>query len=187
LIKVLANQLKVQSGEYRLAKETRIGYFAQHQLEQLHNEHTPVEHLQQLDKNAREADLRNYLGRFGFSNDMALSKIQNFSGGEKSRLVLAMIIYQKPNLLLLDEPTNHLDVETLRALEEAILDFPGCVVVISHDRWFLDRIATHILAFEGDSSAVWHEGNYTEYEEDRKKRLGEEANNPHRIKYKKLA
>jgi ATPase subunit of ABC transporter with duplicated ATPase domains len=88
---------------------------------------------------------------------------------------------------LLDEPTNDLDVETLRALEEAILEFPGCVVVISHDRWFLDRIATHILAFEGDSEVVWHEGNYSEYEEDRKRRLGDEADNPHRIKYRKLA
>ena len=91
------------------------------------------------------------------------------------------------NLLLLDEPTNDLDVETLRALEEAILEFPGCAVVISHDRWFLDRIATHILAFEGDSNVVWHEGNYSDYEEDLKRRLGDEALNPHRIKYKKLA
>jgi len=106
-IKVLANQLEVQKGEYHLAKETKIGYFAQHQLEQLHDEHSPIEHLQQIDKNARETDLRNYLGRFGFSNDMALSKIQNFSGGEKSRLVLAITIYQKPNLLLLEVIVSH--------------------------------------------------------------------------------
>jgi ATP-binding cassette subfamily F protein 3 len=128
-IKVLANQLKIQSGEYRLAKETKIGYFAQHQLEQLHDEHSPIEHLQQIDdllsKRTREADLRNYLGRFGFSNDMALAKIQNFSGGEKSRLVLAMLIYQKPNLLLLDEPTNHLDLEMREALAEALQEFSG--------------------------------------------------------------
>ena len=137
LIKVLANQLKIDSGEYHLAKETKIGYFAQHQLEQLHDEHTPIEHLQQIDKNAREADLRNYLGRFGFSNDMALSKIVIFSGGEKSRLVLAMLIYQKPNLLLLDEPTNHLDLEMRQALAEALQDFSGAMVIVSHDRHLL--------------------------------------------------
>lgn len=134
LIKVLANKLKIDSGEYQLGKETKIGYFAQHQLEQLQDEHTPIEHLQQIDKEAREADLRNYLGRFGFSNDMALSKITNFSGGEKSRLVLAMLIYQKPNLLLLDEPTNHLDLEMRQALAEALQNFSGAMVIVSHDR-----------------------------------------------------
>ncbi|MBE9564686.1 MAG: ATP-binding cassette domain-containing protein, partial [Proteobacteria bacterium] len=138
LIKVLANQLDIQSGDYHLAKETKIGYFAQHQLEQLHNEHSPIEHLQQIDKNAREADLRNYLGRFGFSNDMSLSKIQNFSGGEKSRLVLSLIIYQKPNLLLLDEPTNHLDLEMREALAEALQEFSGAMVIVSHDRHLLN-------------------------------------------------
>lgn len=144
-IKVLAAQLKIQNGEYHLAKETRIGYFAQHQLEQLHNEHTPVEHLQQIDRNSREADLRNYLGRFGFSNDMALSKIQNFSGGEKSRLVLAMIIYQKPNLLLLDEPTNHLDLEMREALAEALQEFSGAMVIVSHDRHLLNATCDRLL------------------------------------------
>jgi len=144
-IKVLANQLKIQHGEYQLAKETKIGYFAQHQLEQLHNEHTPVEHLQQLDKQAREADIRNYLGRFGFSNDMALSKIENFSGGEKSRLVLAMLIYQRPNLLLLDEPTNHLDLEMREALAEALQDFSGAMVIVSHDRHLLNSTCDQLL------------------------------------------
>ena len=148
-IKVLADQLKIQSGEYHLAKETRIGYFAQHQLEQLHNEHSPVEHLQQLDKQSnnqtREADIRNYLGRFGFSNDMALSKIQNFSGGEKSRLVLAMIIYQRPNLLLLDEPTNHLDLEMREALAEALQEFSGAMVIVSHDRHLLNSTCDQLL------------------------------------------
>lgn len=137
LIKVLANHLEIEQGDYQLAKETRIGYFAQHQLEQLHAEHSPIEHLQQIDKKAREADLRNYLGRFGFSNEMALSKIRNFSGGEKSRLVLAMLIYQKPNLLLLDEPTNHLDLEMRQALAEALQDFSGAMVIVSHDRYLL--------------------------------------------------
>ena len=144
-IKVLANQLKIQSGEYHLAKETRIGYFAQHQLEQLHDEHSPVEHLQQIDNRAREADLRNYLGGFSFSNDMALSKIKNFSGGEKSRLVLAMLIYQKPNLLLLDEPTNHLDLEMREALAEALQDFAGAMVIVSHDRHLLNVSCDKLL------------------------------------------
>jgi len=144
-IKVLANQLKTSKGEYHLAKETKIGYFAQHQVEQLQDEHSPIEHLQQLDKKAREADLRNYLGRFGFSNDMALSKIQNFSGGEKSRLVLAIIIYQKPNLLLLDEPTNHLDLEMREALAEALQEFSGAMVIVSHDRHLLNSTCDQLL------------------------------------------
>ncbi|HEB82983.1 MAG TPA: ATP-binding cassette domain-containing protein [Gammaproteobacteria bacterium] len=145
LIKILAGQLPVQSGEYRPAQETRIGYFAQHQLEQLHNEHSPVAHLQQLDNKAGEAELRNYLGRFGFSNDMALAKIENFSGGEKSRLVLAMLIYQKPNLLLLDEPTNHLDLEMREALAEALQDFDGAMVIVSHDRHLLNSSCDQLM------------------------------------------
>jgi ATPase subunit of ABC transporter with duplicated ATPase domains len=107
------------------------------------------------------------------------------SGGEKARLALALIIYQRPNLLLLDEPTNDLDIETLRALEQALLNFPGCVVVISHDRWFLDRIATHILAFEGNSQVNWFAGNFEEYEQDRQRRLGDDAQ-PRRIRYKPI-
>ncbi len=150
-IKVLANQLKIQSGEFHLAKETKIGYFAQHQLEQLHDEHSPIEHLQQIDANAREADLRNFLGRFGFSNDMALSKIQNFSGGEKSRLVLAMLIYQRPNLLLLDEPTNHLDLEMREALAEALQEFSGAMVIVSHDRHLLNSACDQLLLVDQQS------------------------------------
>ncbi len=144
-IKILANQLKIQSGEFHLAKETKIGYFAQHQLEQLQNDHSPIEHLQQIDRKAREADLRNFLGRFGFSSDMALSKIQNFSGGEKSRLVLAMLIYQRPNLLLLDEPTNHLDLEMREALAEALQEFSGAMVIVSHDRHLLNSTCDQLL------------------------------------------
>lgn len=148
-IKVLANHLEIQNGEYHLAKETKIGYFAQHQLEQLHDEHSPIEHLQQIDavlsKRTREADLRNFLGRFGFSNDMALSKIQHFSGGEKSRLVLAMLIYQRPNLLLLDEPTNHLDLEMREALAEALQEFSGAMVIVSHDRHLLNSTCDQLL------------------------------------------
>ena len=130
---------------------------------------------------------RGYVSRFNFKGEDQQKFIKDLSGGERNRVHLAKLLRSGGNLLLLDEPTNDLDVETLRALEEAILEFPGCVVVISHDRWFLDRIATHILAFEGDSKVVWHEGNYSEYEDDRKRRLGDEADNPHRIKYKKLA
>ena len=130
---------------------------------------------------------RAYLGRFNFKGADQQKRVKDLSGGERNRLHLAKLLRKGGNLLLLDEPTNDLDVETLRALEEAILEFPGCAVVISHDRWFLDRIATHILAFEGDSQVVWFEGNYADYEEDRKRRLGDEAAQPHRIKYKKLA
>ena len=130
---------------------------------------------------------RGYVSRFNFKGEDQQKFIKDLSGGERNRVHLAKLLKSGGNLLLLDEPTNDLDVETLRALEEAILNFPGCVVVISHDRWFLDRIATHILAFEGDSKATWFEGNYTEYEADRVNRLGEEAAiNPHRIKFKKL-
>ncbi|MGB1841820.1 MAG: ATP-binding cassette domain-containing protein, partial [Longimicrobiales bacterium] len=113
-------------------------------------------------------------------------KVGVLSGGERNRLHLAKLLKTGGNVMLLDEPTNDLDVDTLRALENAILDYAGCVLVISHDRWFLDRICTHILAFEGDSQVVWFEGNYHEYEEDRKQRLGDDATQPHRLKYRKL-
>jgi energy-dependent translational throttle protein EttA len=133
-----------------------------------------------------ETPSRAYVGRFNFRGTDQQQKIGLLSGGERNRVHLAKTLKSGGNLLLLDEPTNDLDVETLRALEQALLEFPGSAVVISHDRWFLDRIATHILAFEGDSEVVWFAGNYAEYEEDRKKRLGADANTPHRIKYKRL-
>lgn len=136
---------------------------------------------------AYQTPSRAYVGRFNFKGPEQQKRIGELSGGERNRVHLAKLIRSGGNLLLLDEPTNDLDVETLRALEEALLDFPGCAVVISHDRWFLDRIATHILAFEGDSSVIWFEGNYADYEADRRKRLGEEANTPHRLKYRKLS
>jgi sulfate-transporting ATPase len=129
---------------------------------------------------------RAYCGRFNFKGSDQQKRIGDLSGGERNRVHLAKLLKSGGNVLLLDEPTNDLDVETLRALEEALLDFPGCAVVISHDRWFLDRIATHMLAFEGDSKVVWFEGNYADYEADRKRRLGDEADNPHRIRYKPL-
>ena len=133
-----------------------------------------------------ETPSRAYVGRFNFRGNQQQQTIGELSGGERNRVHLAKVLKSGGNVLLLDEPTNDLDVETLRALEEALLNFPGCAVVISHDRWFLDRIATHILAFEGNSEVVWFEGNYQEYTEDYKRRKGEDANQPHRIKYKPL-
>ncbi|MDO8844227.1 energy-dependent translational throttle protein EttA [Methylicorpusculum sp.] len=133
-----------------------------------------------------ETPSRAYVGRFNFKGADQQKRIGDLSGGERNRVHLAKLLKSGGNVLLLDEPTNDLDVETLRALEDALLAFPGCAVVISHDRWFLDRIATHILAFEGDSQVVWFEGNYQDYEADRHRRLGSDADNPHRLKYKKL-
>jgi len=133
-----------------------------------------------------EVNSRTYVSRFNFSGADQQKHVGNLSGGERNRVHLAKLLKSGGNVLLLDEPTNDLDVETLRALEEALLDFPGCAVVISHDRWFLDRIATHMLAFEGDSQVTWFEGNYADYEADRKRRLGTDAEQPHRIKFKRL-
>jgi sulfate-transporting ATPase len=129
---------------------------------------------------------RAYVSWFNFKGPDQQRKVSECSGGERNRVHLAKVLRAGGNLLLLDEPTNDLDIETLRALEDALLAFPGCAVVISHDRWFLDRIATHILAFEGDSQVHWFEGNYQEYVEDYKKRKGEDAAQPHRIRYKPL-
>ena len=133
-----------------------------------------------------EVPSRAYVGRFNFKGSEQQKRVGDLSGGERNRVHLAKLLKSGGNVLLLDEPTNDLDVATLRALEEALLAFPGCAVVISHDRWFLDRIATHILAFEGESQATWFEGNYADYETDRHNRLGTDADQPHRIKYKRL-
>jgi ATPase subunit of ABC transporter with duplicated ATPase domains len=134
----------------------------------------------------RDVNSRAYVARFNFSGTDQQKKTSELSGGERNRVHLAKVLKEGANVLLLDEPTNDLDVNTLRALEEALENFGGCAVVISHDRWFLDRIATHILAFEGESRVVWFDGNYSEYEENYKKRMGFDASQPHRIKYKKL-
>jgi len=133
-----------------------------------------------------ETPARAYVGRFNFKGTQQQQLIGELSGGERNRVHLAKVLKSGGNVLLLDEPTNDLDVETLRALEEALLEFPGCAIVISHDRWFLDRIATHILAFEGDSQVLWFQGNYAEYETDLRRRLGDDASNPHRIRFKPL-
>jgi ATPase subunit of ABC transporter with duplicated ATPase domains len=135
---------------------------------------------------SREVNSRAYVARFNFSGSDQQKKVAMLSGGERNRVHLAKMLKQGANVILLDEPTNDLDVNTLRALEEALENFAGCAVVISHDRWFLDRIATHILAFEGDSKVTWFEGNYSDYEADRKTRLGAAAEQPHRIKYRHL-
>jgi len=134
----------------------------------------------------RELNARAYVSSFGFKGADQQKRVGSLSGGERNRLNLAKLLKSGGNVLLLDEPTNDLDVDTLRALEDALLGFAGCVVVISHDRWFLDRIATHMLAFEGDSHVEWFEGNYQDYEADRHRRLGAEADQPHRIRFKKL-
>ena len=134
----------------------------------------------------REMNSRGYVAKFNFSGSDQQKKVGMLSGGERNRVHLARMLKEGANVLLLDEPTNDLDVNTMRALEEALENFAGCAVVISHDRWFLDRIATHILAFEGDSKVYWFDGNYSEYESDKKARLGDDADQPHRIKYRLL-
>jgi ATPase subunit of ABC transporter with duplicated ATPase domains len=134
----------------------------------------------------REVNSRAYVSRFNFSGTDQQKRVGQLSGGERNRVHLAKMLKSGANVLLLDEPTNDLDVNTMRALEEALENFAGCAVVISHDRWFLDRIATHILAFEGDSKVEFFDGNYSEYEEDKKRRLGHDADQPHRIKYRNL-
>ena len=135
---------------------------------------------------SREVNSRAYVSRFNFSGSDQQKKVGLLSGGERNRVHLARILKEEANVLLLDEPTNDLDVNTMRALEEALENFGGCALIISHDRWFLDRIVTHILAFEGDSSVLYFDGNYSEYEVDRKARLGAAADQPHRIKYRHL-
>jgi len=134
----------------------------------------------------REVQSRAYVASFNFKGSDQQKRVSDLSGGERNRLHLAKLLRSGGNLLLLDEPTNDLDVDTLRALEEALVDFAGCAVVISHDRWFLNRVATHMLAFEGDSQVTWFEGTYDEYEQHRHEQLGAEADQPHRIRYKPL-
>jgi ATPase subunit of ABC transporter with duplicated ATPase domains len=142
--------------------------------------------LDEIELGKRKVQSRGYVAGFNFRGSDQQKKVGQLSGGERNRVHLAKMLKSGANVLLLDEPTNDLDVDTLRNLEEAVLGFAGCVVVISHDRWFLDRIATHILAFEGDSTVLWFEGNYQDYEADRHRRLGADADQPHRIKYKPL-
>jgi sulfate-transporting ATPase len=187
--RLITGQEKPDGGTLRLGETVMIGYVDQSR-DALDPNKTVWEEISggqdEIEMGKRAVASRAYVSWFNFKGATQQRKVGALSGGERNRVHLAKLLRTGCNLLLLDEPTNDLDVDTLRALEEALLNFAGCAVVISHDRWFLDRIATHILAFEGDSQAVWFEGNYQDYEADRKRRLGAAADQPHRIKYRKL-
>jgi ATP-binding cassette ChvD family protein len=189
LFRMIAGEEQPDAGDIRVGPSVQLAYVEQFR-DRMNDSKTVWEELSDgldmITVGNYQTPSRAYCGRFNFKGSDQQKRIGDLSGGERNRVHLAKLLKAGGNLLLLDEPTNDLDVETLRALEEALLDFPGCAVVISHDRWFLDRIATHILAFEGDSSVVWFEGNYADYEADRKKRLGLDADTPHRIKYRRL-
>jgi ATP-binding cassette ChvD family protein len=189
LFRMIAGQETPDEGELRLGETVQLAYVDQSRdsldgSKTVWDEISDGQDIMQIGNTQLQS--RSYVGRFNFKGSDQQKFIKDLSGGERNRVHLAKVLSTGGNVLLLDEPTNDLDVETLRALEEAILNYPGCAVIISHDRWFLDRIATHIMAFEGDSKVVWFEGNYAEYEADRKHRLGEAADQPHRIKYRKI-
>ncbi|MBO7332636.1 MAG: energy-dependent translational throttle protein EttA [Alphaproteobacteria bacterium] len=189
LMRIITGQETPDDGTFRIGETVSLGYVDQSR-DSLDNNKTVWQEISdgkdmiQLGK--REVPSRSYVAGFNFKGADQQKKVGQLSGGERNRVHMAKMLQKGANVILLDEPTNDLDVETLRALEEALLDFAGCAVITSHDRWFLDRLATHILAFEGDSQVVWFEGNYAEYEADKKRRLGAEADMPHRIKYKPL-
>jgi energy-dependent translational throttle protein EttA len=189
LFRMLAGMESADSGEIRAGPSVKLAYVDQSR-HALNDKNTVWQEisggLDLIKVGNYETSSRSYVGRFNFKGAQQQQFIGDLSGGERNRVHLAKVLKSGGNVLLLDEPTNDLDIETLRALEEALVAFPGCAVVISHDRWFLDRIATHILAFEGDSQVVWFEGNYQEYVEDHKRRKGEDAAQPHRIRYKPL-
>jgi len=189
LFKMLTGVEKPDSGEITLGSSVELAYVDQSR-DSLDGEKTVWEEIsdgsETISVGQFEMPSRAYVSRFNFRGSDQQALVKNLSGGERNRVHLAKLIRAGGNVLLLDEPTNDLDVGTLRALEEALLEFPGCAVVISHDRWFLDRIATHMLAFEGDSKVTWFEGNYSEYEQDLKRRIGDDALNPKRVKYKKI-
>ena len=189
LFRILMGLEQPDSGEVVVGETVQLGYVEQSR-DDLDGSKTVWQEVSDEQDIIRignyEVNSRSYLGRFNFKGSDQQKFVKDLSGGERNRLHLAKLLKQGANVLLLDEPTNDLDVETLRALEEALLAFPGAALVISHDRWFLDRIATHILAYEDDGGVVFHEGNFTDYEEDRKARLGAAADQPHRIKYRKL-
>jgi ATP-binding cassette ChvD family protein len=188
LFRMITGQEQPDSGEIRIGETVALAYVDQSRIldpqKSIWQEISGGADLLKL--GSRELNSRAYVARFNFSGTDQQKKVGMLSGGERNRVHLAKTLKDGANVLLLDEPTNDLDVNTLRALEEALDNFAGCALVISHDRWFLDRIATHILAFEGDSKVFWFDGNYSEYETDRKSRLGEAAERPHRIKYRQL-
>jgi sulfate-transporting ATPase len=189
LFRMIVGQEKPDGGALKLGETVKLGYVDQSR-DSLAGDKSVWEEisggLDQIEIGTRKVPSRAYVAGFNFKGSDQQKKVGVLSGGERNRVHLAKMLKSAANVLLLDEPTNDLDVDTLRALEDALLEFPGCVVVISHDRWFLDRIATHMLAFEGDSRVVWFEGNYQDYEADRKRRLGADADQPHRIKFKPL-
>ncbi len=189
LFKILMGQEKVDGGEIRVGETVKLSYVDQSRDDLTGNKTVWEEISDGLDimiVGNYQVPSRSYIGKFNFKGGDQQKRVKDLSGGERNRLHLAKLLKSGGNLLLLDEPTNDLDIETLRALEEAVLAFPGCAVVISHDRWFLDRIATHMLAFEDDGQITWFEGNFADYEADRTRRLGADAAQPHRLKYKKL-
>ncbi len=189
LFRMITGQEKPDSGAFRVGETVKLGYVDQSR-DTLAPEKTVWEEISggndEIDLGRRKMPSRAYCSLFNFRGTDQQKKVGHLSGGERNRVHLAKMLKTAANVILLDEPTNDLDVDTLRALEEALLEFPGCAVVITHDRWFLDRIATHILAFEGDSQVVWFEGNYADYEADRHRRLGAAADQPHRLHYKPL-
>ncbi len=188
LFRLITGQEKTDAGTFRTGETVKLAYVDQSR--ELDGGKSIFEEItggqEQIPLGKQLVNARAYVSRFNFGGTDQQKKVGMLSGGERNRVHLAKMLKEGANVILLDEPTNDLDVNTMRALEEALENFGGCAVVISHDRWFLDRIATHILAFEGDSRVVWFEGNYSEYEEDKKKRLGAEAERPHRIKYRQL-
>ena len=189
LFRMITGQEKPDSGDFRVGETVKLGYIDQSR-DSLDDNKTVWDEisdgLDMIQLGKGEIPSRAYVSRFNFKGGDQQKKVGQLSGGERNRVHLAKMLKEEANVLLLDEPTNDLDVDTLRALEDALENFAGCAVVISHDRWFLDRIATHILAFEGNSEVVWFEGNYEDYEKDRKRRLGADADQPHRIKFKPL-
>ena len=189
LFRMIVGQEEPDRGEMRIGPTVQLAYVDQSR-DALDPKKTVWEEISDgqdiITIGKYEIPSRSYVGRFNFKGSDQQKFVGDLSGGERNRVHLAKLLRSGGNVLLLDEPTNDLDVETLRALEEALLEFAGCAIVISHDRWFLDRIATHMLAFEGDSQVVWFEGNYADYESDKKRRLGDDSDQPHRIKYKRL-
>jgi sulfate-transporting ATPase len=189
LFRMITGQEKPDGGTLRIGETVKLAYVDQSR-DSLKGDNTAFDEIAQgaefLEVGKRKIPARAYVAGFNFKGSDQQKRVKDLSGGERNRVHLAKVLRSGGNVLLLDEPTNDLDVDTLRSLEDAVLSFAGCVVVISHDRWFLDRVATHILAFEGDSQVVWFEGNYQDYEADRHRRLGSAADQPHRIRYKKL-
>ena len=189
LFRMIMGMEQADKGTFAVGETVRVGY-----VDQVHSNIDPnksvfemiADGTEYIRVGGREVNARAYLSRFNFTGADQEKKCGVLSGGERNRLHLALTLKSEANVLLLDEPTNDIDVNTLRALEEGLENFAGCAVVISHDRWFLDRICTHILAFEGDSKVFWFEGSYSDYEANKKMRLGEDANEPKRVRYRKL-